>query len=66
VKGTPYKFGKMTACRCGGGWAVQVNVWQGHITARVHGAIDEEEELMHTASLCRRGNAGKAPYERLL
>ena len=39
VKGTEYKFGGMTACRCGGGWVVQVNVWQGHITARVLKAL---------------------------
>ena len=32
-------FNGMTACRCGGGWAVQVNVWQGHITARVVRAL---------------------------
>ena len=39
VKGKPYRFNGMTACRCGGGWAVQVNVWQGHITARVVRAL---------------------------
>lgn len=39
VKGTPYTFNGMTACKCGGGWAVQVNVWQGHITAKVLRAL---------------------------
>ena len=39
VKGTPYRFNGMTACRCGGGWAVQVNVWQGHFTTRVLRAL---------------------------
>jgi hypothetical protein len=39
VKGTPYTFNGMTACRCGGGWSVQVNVWQHHVTARVVRAL---------------------------
>jgi hypothetical protein len=39
VKGSLYKFHGMTACRCGGGWAVQANVWQGNITARILRAL---------------------------
>ena len=39
LKGTPYTFNGMTACRCGGGWAVQVNVWRGHITGRIVRAL---------------------------
>ena len=43
VKGSLYRFNGMVACRCGGGWVVQANVWQGLITARILRALHRHD-----------------------
>lgn len=58
IKGTLYKFNGMTACRCGGGWAVQVNVWQGHITARVVRALLRHDGASGTTKPFTAGRYG--------